>query len=211
MQKEAQPVLDKLKNLTVRTVCGKQVYTGELFGKAVGIVVCGVGKVNAACGTQYAIDSLGADEIINIGVAGGLTESVKVGGIYCISKAVQYDYDLTQLNGTAIGTLDECKENYLNLKSGGYPERKLATGDRFSDSRDDYKLLTEVLAADIRDMEGAAIAQVCMHANVPLRSFKIISDLAGSGSTTEQYLKNLTLCFKTLDSQLEKITELIYG
>ncbi len=211
MQKEAQPILDKLTGLTVRTACGKQVYEGALFGNKVGVVVCGVGKVNAACGAQYAVDCMGADEIINIGVAGGLNDGVKVGGIYCISAAVQYDFDLSQLNGTAIGTLDECKENYLPLKRGGYPERKLATGDRFNDSRDDYKLLTEVLCADIRDMECAAIAQVCMHANIPLRSFKIISDLAGSGSTTEQYLNNLSICFKTLDSQLKNITEIIYG
>ncbi|MDE7453735.1 MAG: 5'-methylthioadenosine/S-adenosylhomocysteine nucleosidase, partial [Clostridia bacterium] len=192
MQKEAQPILDELTNKTERKVCGKPVYEGELFGKKTAVIVCGVGKVNAACGAQYAIDLLGADEIINIGVAGGLNGGVKVGEIYGISKAVQYDFDLTQLNGTAIGTLDECKENYLPLKGSRYPERKLATSDRFNDSKDDYKLLTEVLKADIRDMEGAAIAQVCMHAKVPCRAFKIISDLAGSGSTTEQYLSNLT-------------------
>ncbi len=211
MQKEAQPLLDKLANPAERTVCGKRIFTGELYNRPTGVVICGVGKVNAACGAQYAIDCLGADEIINLGVAGGLNASVKTGEIYCVSQAVQYDFDLTQLNGTRIGTLDECNENYLPLKRGGYPERKLATGDRFNDSKDDYRLLTEELQADIRDMEGAAIAQVCMHAKVPFRSFKIISDIAGSGSTTEQYLKNLSLCFETLTRELQNITELIYG
>ena len=211
MQKEAQPILDRMSNQTARIVCGKQIVIGELFKKPVGVIVCGVGKVNAACGAQYAIDCMGADEIINIGVAGGLNGSVKTGEIYSISKAVQYDFDLTQLNSTKIGTLDECDENYLPLKYGGYPERKLATGDRFNDSKDDYNLLTKELNADIRDMECAAIAQVCMHANIPLRSFKIISDLAGSGSTTEQYLNNLSVCFKTFTRELENITELIYG
>lgn len=211
MQKEAQPLLDKLENTEERTVCGKRVFTGKLYNRPTGIIICGVGKVNAASGTQYAIDCLGADEIINLGVAGGLNASVKIGEIYCVSQAVQYDFDLTQLNGTRIGTLDECNENYLPLKRGGYPQRKLATGDRFNDSKDDYRLLTEELQADIRDMEGAAIAQVCMHANIPFRSFKIISDLAGSGSTTEQYLKNLSFCFATLTYELQNITELIYG
>ena len=54
-------------------------------------------------------------------------------------------------------------------------------------------------------MEGGAIAQVCMHAKVNCFCFKIISDLAGSGSTTEQYLNNLALCAETLDMQLENI------
>ncbi len=118
---------------------------------------------------------------------------------------MQYDFDLTQLNGTKIGTLDECKENFLALDALSlYPLKKLATGDRFNDSAEDFKLLTE-LGADIRDMEGAAVAQVCMHAKVELRAYKVISDLAGSGSTTEQYMKNLAVCADTLKRELKNI------
>ena len=181
------------------------VLTGELYGVRCGVVVCGVGKVNAAMGAQIAIDELGAEVIINIGYAGGLNGSLEVGKIYEISHAVQYDFDLTQLNGTKIGTLDECKENFLALDALSlYPLKKLATGDRFNDSAEDFKLLTE-LGADIRDMEGAAVAQVCMHAKVELRAYKVISDLAGSGSTTEQYMKNLAVCADTLKRELKNI------
>lgn len=218
MHGEAEPILDKIygKNGEKRgsyaeIINGKTVYRGNFYGEMVGVIVCGVGKVNAACEAQFAIDNMGADEIINIGVAGGLNESVKIGEIYSISEAVQYDFDLTQLNGTEIGTLDECDKNYLPVNCGGYPERRLATGDRFNDSKDDYDLLTKVLNADIRDMEGAAIAQVCMHAGVPFRSFKIISDVAGSGSTTEQYAKNLLLCLQKLESELKNLAGIIYG
>lgn len=126
--------------------------------------------------------------------------------MYEISAAVQYDFDLTQLNGTEIGTLDECTENYIPLAiCGKYPQKLLATGDRFNDSLQDFRLLKDVLKADIRDMEGGAIAQVCMHAGTPCFSFKIISDAAGSGSTTEQYLNNLAICFETLDRELKNI------
>lgn len=206
MEKEAAPIFSAMSMERRLKFCGKHVNTGKLFGEDAGIIVCGVGKVNAACGTQIAIDEMGADTVINVGVAGGLNGTVKVGEIYSVSHAVQYDFDLTQLNGTQIGTLDECKQNYLPLAVGGnYPLKKLATGDRFNDSKADFKLLTEVLHADIRDMEGGAIAQVCMHAKVKCYQFKIISDLAGSGSTTEQYLKNLSLCFKTLERELKNI------
>ncbi len=212
MDKEAQPVLNAINIERDITNCGKRLVTGKLSGESIGIVICGVGKVNAACGTQIAIDELGADVIINVGVAGGLNGGVKVGKIYAISNVVQYDFDLSQLNGTKIGTLDECSENYLPLAlSDGYPTKKLATGDRFNDSKQDYRLLTEVLHADVRDMECGAIAQVCMHANVPCYSYKIISDLAGSGSTTDQYLKNLSLCFKTLERELKNIMEYCRG
>ncbi len=212
MAKEAEPVIKCMKAVTDKTECGKRVVTGKLFSKKAAVVVCGVGKVNAAAGTQYAIDKLGADVIVNIGVAGGLNGSVRIAEIYGIDAAVQYDFDLTQLNGTPLGTLDECKTNYLPLSvAAGFSLKKLATGDRFNDSREDYETITRVLGADVRDMEGGAIAQVCMHAGVKCYAFKIISDLAGSGSTTEQYLNNLTLCFGTLEKNLEKITEAVCG
>ena len=206
MDKEAEPILQAMAKKKESKYCGKRVICGTLFNEKVAVVICGVGKVNAACGAQIAIDKLKATLILNLGVAGGLNAGVKVGEIYEISHAVQYDFDLTQLNGTEIGTLDECKTNYLPLTvCGNYPLKKLATGDRFNDSPADYALLTNILKADIRDMEGGAIAQVCMHAGVPCYEYKIISDLAGSGSTTEQYLSNLGLCFETLKRELKTI------
>lgn len=210
MASEAAPVIKYMDVTSDETHCGKRVVKGKLFGESVAVVVCGVGKVNAACGAQYAIDKLGADVIVNLGVAGGLNGSLKIASIYSIAAAVQYDFDLMQLNGTALGTLNECETNYLPLcVAGGYEIKKLGTGDRFNDSVEDYKTLTDILGADIRDMEGGAVAQVCMHAGVKYYSFKIISDLAGSGSTTEQYLGNLSLCFKTLERELKNIVKAI--
>lgn len=212
MEKEALPVIGQMTDTRDSVICGKRITAGNLFGQPAVIVVCGVGKVNAAIGAQIAIDRLGADVIVNIGVAGGLDPSLEIGSIYGISAVVQYDFDLTQLNGTQIGTLDECRENYLALaQTQTFKRKKLATGDRFNDSKADYNLLTDILSADIRDMECGAIAQVCMHANLPCYSFKIISDVAGSGSTTEQYLKNLNVCFETLIRELKNICEAING
>lgn len=209
MAKEAEPIIKHFKNASEEFICDKRVICGKLFGERAGIVICGVGKVNAASGAQLAIDRLGASTIINLGVAGGLNKTVNVGDIYSISSAVQYDFDLTKLNGTAIGTLDEFNENYLPLSvSKMYAVKKLATGDRFNDDSADYKLIAKKLGADIRDMEGGAIAQVCLHADVKCYAFKIISDIAGSGSTIEQYTNNLSLCFKTLERELKNIFSL---
>ena len=206
MDSEAEPIVSAMKIERKFTVCGKKIFLGKLFGESAGAVICGVGKVNAAIGTQIAVDELGAETVINIGVAGGLNSGVTVGKIYSVSHAVQYDFDLTAINGTPIGTLDECKENFLPLATASlYPLKKIATGDRFNDSETDFKLLTEVLKADIRDMECGAVAQVCMHAKVSCYAFKIISDLAGSGSTVEQYRNNLKICFETLTKELKNI------
>jgi adenosylhomocysteine nucleosidase len=212
LESEAKPLLSNMADLSTKKVYDKTVCFGKICGKDIAVVICGVGKVNAAAGTQYAIDVLKANKIVNIGVAGGLNSSMSVGKIYCISHVVQYDFDLVQLNHTAIGTLNEFDENYLSLQTVDlFPLKKLATGDRFNDDIDDFNLLTSTLQADIRDMEAGAIVQVCKHANVECYSFKAISDLAGSGSTTDQFVSNLSLCAKQFELQIKTIFEAING
>lgn len=212
MESEAKPLFEHMTVLSDEKTGGKRVVTGTLCGEKTAAIVCGVGKVNAACGTQLAIDRLCADKIINVGVAGGLNGSLAIGQIYAVSAAVQYDFDLVQLNGTKIGTLDECTENYLPLSaSSAFPVRRLATGDRFNDNPDDHDLLTKVLDADIRDMEGGAIAQACMNAGVNCRIYKAISDIYGSGSTSDQFKRNLALCTQALKNHMIKIWEECHG
>lgn len=212
MDSEAKPVLDRLEDIKEKNVHGRRVAEGRLCGKHTAVVVCGVGKVNAAAGTQYAIDCLGADKIINIGVAGGLNDGCRVAEMYGIECAVQYDFDLVQINHTPMGTLDEYDRPYMELCTTSlYPLKKLATGDRFNDDEDDFRLLTKELKADIRDMEGGAAAHVCRHAGIPCYSFKAISDVAGLGSTTEQFLHNLELCSVKLGEETEHIFEAVNG
>ena len=209
LQSEAEILLSQMKISRSLTVSGKKVHVGRAYGKDIALCICGVGKVNAALGTQLLVSKFDAEKILNFGVAGGLNKNTKLCAVYQIVAAVQFDFDLVQLNGTKIGTLDEYKENYLNLNRFKAPleKRKLGTADRFNDSPDDYKLLTEELQADIRDMEGAAIVQAAFAAELPVYSVKAISDVAGSGSTTEQYLANKDKALKNLQEKLPAIFE----
>ncbi len=192
MQSEADILLDSMEIFNSITICGKQIHIGKTFNKDVVVCVCGVGKVNAAIGAQILIDKYNVTKILNFGVAGSLNTHTSLCQVYQISYAVQFDFDLVQLNGTTIGTLNEYTENYLALNTLDltFEHRKLGTADRFNDSPNDYKLLTAELGADIRDMEGGAIAQAAIAAKLPIYSIKAISDVAGSGSTTEQFLAN---------------------
>ncbi len=207
MEIEAEILRSQMNVEKIERINGKTVYRGKAFGKDVLLVICGVGKVNAAVGACTAL-SEGADVLFNFGVAGGLNGRTRVGEIYLIDRAVQYDFDLTQLNGTQIGTLDEYDENYLPLsliQNTAFETRALGSGDRFNDSPVDHTLLTQTLNADIRDMEGAAIAQVCKGADVPFYSVKAISDVYGQGSTTDQYLVNRNRALDHLKSRLNEI------
>lgn len=207
MDKEAEILLESMETENMRTVYGKTVHIGKAFGHDVALVVCGVGKVNAAAGACAAI-SAGADVILNFGVAGGLRpERTEVAEVYLIDKAVQYDFDLVQLSGKPMGTLDGETENFLPLFTPvalDYPRRALGTGDRFNDSSVDHALLLE-LGCDIRDMECGAVVEVCKYAGVSCVSVKAISDVYGSGSTTEQYRKNCKLALLNLKAFLPEI------
>lgn len=209
MQSEADILLDQMKIHRSLTVSGKKIHVGTAFGKEIAVCVCGVGKVNAALGAQLLVSKFDAKKLLNFGVAGGLNDGTNLCGVYQIGEAVQFDFDLTQLNGTKMGTLDEYEENYLSLNrlKADFPVRKLGTSDRFNDSPDDYKLLTQELKADIRDMEGAAIVQAAYAAELPVYSVKAISDVAGSGSTTEQFLINKDKALQNLKAVLPLIFE----
>lgn len=204
MQSEADILLSDMKIERSLEISGKPVYVGEAYSKEIALCICGVGKVNAALGTQLLISKFDVDKLFNFGVAGGLNAGTKLCEVYQIGAAVQFDFDLTQLNGTKIGTLDEYSENYLQLSHFNAPfaVKQLGTSDRFNDSPADFTLLTQTLNADIRDMEGGAIVQAALAAKLPVFSVKAISDVAGSGSTTQQFLVNKNKALENLKTAL---------
>lgn len=206
MQSEADALLCVSSVQKSFTLCGRKVYNLIAFGKQLNLIVCGVGKVNAAAATQLAIDKLNADVILNIGVAGGINKSMSIGSIYSINRAVQYDFDLKEVNGTAIGTLNEYDTPYLKvLPLNNFPTATLATGDRFNNNIEDLAILNE-LKADIRDMEGGAIAQTALSNNVPLYMVKSISDVVGS-DCVQQYKNNLTKALAALSNSIKIILD----
>jgi adenosylhomocysteine nucleosidase len=155
------------------------------------LIVCGIGKVNAAAAAQRAVSEYGADLIVNAGLAGGFGAGMEAGDVYEVSAAVEYDFDRAKLNGTAVGVLDEYDTPYLEVETtGAFPAAVLATGDRFNDSENDYSLIRDELKASLRDMEGAAIAHVCRKNGVRCRMVKCVTNVAGKGAMTGQYEVN---------------------
>ena len=174
------------------------------------LYVSGVGKVNAAAAAQKAVDA-GAEEILNCGVAGGLDPKMEVGDACEISQAVEYDFDLSLINGTRLGTHNERKTPFFACRTTGrFPARLLATGDRFTnDERDVTAPLG--LGASVKDMEGAAIAHVCELNGVPCRMLKCISDVHGKGAMTGQYKDNLAKALRSLSAALSSWLTAVRG
>lgn len=168
------------------------------------LYISGVGKVNAAMTTQKAIAE-GATEIVNAGVCGGFLSTMNVGDVFEVDRTVQYDFDLSDLNKTPVGQLDERMSPYFELSAASRFEGKivqtLATGDHFRNNDDDLPLLKS-LGVTLRDMEGAAVAQVCEKNKVPCRLVKSVTNVQGKGSMTGQYADNLAYALHTLQNYL---------
>ena len=205
MQKEADALLAKAEIRKEFTQFGKKLWEGEVCGVPFTLIVTGVGKTNAAASAMLAL-ARGADRLLNIGVAGGISPRAKIGSLWQIDRAVQYDFDLSTINGTPVGTLDEYQTPYLPLRTGGkFPTATLATADSFASGQDDMALL-DSLGADVRDMEGAAIAHIAYAAGVPCTMFKSISDNAREESVRE-YRENMLIALGALSESLPKILE----
>lgn len=205
MQKEADALLAKAEIRKEFTQFGKKLWEGEACGVPFTLIVTGVGKTNAAASAMLAL-ARGADRLLNIGVAGGITPRAKIGSLWQIDRAVQYDFDLSAINGTPVGTLDEYQTPYFPLRTGGkFPTATLATADSFASGQDDMALL-DSLGADVRDMEGAAIAHIAYAAGVPCTIFKSISDNAREESVRE-YRENMLIALGALSDNIREILE----
>ena len=205
MQKEADALLAKAEIRKEFTQFGKKLWEGEACGVPFTLIVTGVGKTNAAASAMLAL-ARGADRLLNIGVAGGITPRAKIGSLWQIDRAVQYDFDLSTINGTPVGTLDEYQTPYFPLRTGGkFPTATLATADSFASGQDDMALL-DSLGADVRDMEGAAIAHIAYAAGVPCTMFKSISDNAREESVRE-YRENMLIALGALSDNIREILE----
>ena len=87
-----------------------KIYELEFFEGIIGnincvLVECGIGKVNAARATQVLIDNYKLDYVLNIGVAGGVSNDLNIGDIVVTSgENDNYKRDIP------IGTISKIEE-----------------------------------------------------------------------------------------------------
>ena len=192
MQIEADGIIALCENVKTRTHAKMKFTLGTLHGKDVCVVVCGVGKVNAAMCALMLIEKYKPDLVLNSGVAGSLSPIVGIGDIVVATKSVEHD-----MNGTALGDKQgeitfpdgnmmffECDKQASTLLAAickEIPDTKvaqgiIASGDIFVSDRKQRFKINDRFGALACEMEGAAIGHVCVRCGVPYGIIRAISD-----------------------------------
>lgn len=178
-----------------RVKAGITYHEGTLHGMQIVFCKSGVGKVNAAVCTQGLIDQ-GVDCVLFTGVAGALDPELEVGDIVISSSSLQHDMDVTPL-GFPRGIIPfqeisefAADERLVQLASeaaelhfsGRYRTGKVLSGDQFIASRETVRVLRDDLGGTCAEMEGAALAQVCVMNGIPYVVIRSMSDKADGGA-----------------------------
>ena len=152
------------------------------------LVESGVGKVNAGRTAQILIDNYKPRAIYNIGVAGGVDKSLKVGDVVISTSLVQHDFDITAFDhkkgyipnvGNVIPVDKALVMNSieaLEKKGISYKLGCIASGDIFCTDAKMARKINEKFNALCVEMEGSAIGQVCFLCQVPCLVLRSISD-----------------------------------
>lgn len=186
-----QLLLPLIENIQTSETEGFTLYSGEISGKSVCAMKCGIGKVNAALGCSAMIRSFEPSLIINTGVAGG---TGGVAGVLDVVAATAVGYhDVWCGPGTEPGEAAGCPRLFAGAESvlslpilREDPKVKfgvMASGDVFVDSPE---LVSHILRlypeAAGCDMESGALAQTSYRYGVDFACLRVISDTPGQVS-----------------------------
>ena len=165
-----------------------------------GVIKSGIGKADAARAATEFILTEHPDCIINSGCAGGVGAGLNVFDIVIGGQTAYHDVWCGE--GNLPGQVQGLPQRFdadpallraaLSLQTS-QPVRSglICTGDQFlTDAEDDARVLEIYPDALACDMESAAIAQVCHHYGVPFLSFRMISDVHGSGQDATALYKD---------------------
>lgn len=159
----------------------------ELF-----LVLCGIGKVNAAIHTQFLLHQYTPDMVINVGVAGSLSKDLTFGDVVLATDLVHHDMDVSGFDlplgqvprmdvfsfasdNKLLGLATTISSTEFKIVAG-----RIATGDQFIDSKTRAEFIASTFNALACEMEGAAVAQTCYINKVPFLVVRAVSDMAGN-------------------------------
>ena len=180
---------------------GYTFFSGKLGNKDIVLVLCGIGKVNAAVCTQLLIDTFSVEAVINTGVAGAVADGVTIGDVVISTDAQQHDMDCSPF-GDPVGIIPRMDNSIFKaddtlIKAAANASEKIikgktitgrvVSGDQVIADSETKNRLKTLFNGSCAEMEGAAIAHVCYLNKIPFVIIRNISDSADEESGMDYY------------------------
>ncbi|MCD7776442.1 MAG: 5'-methylthioadenosine/adenosylhomocysteine nucleosidase [Firmicutes bacterium] len=193
MRIEFDGIVESMKDRREECVGGLCFVSGEISGRRVVAVMCGIGKVFAAIAAEAMTIKYSPDVIINTGVAGALSDKLNIFDIVIADGAVEHDFEcgcgrgvIQGLEGSLEGGVIPCDRRVVEALSRAVSELgfhsligKVATGDQFISDDEVKRGIKDAHGALACEMEGGAVGQVCLYNGVPYGIIRAISDGGG--------------------------------
>ncbi len=219
MDIETERLKAMVKSPTKESLYGTEFVCGTIGSHRVIVAKCGIGKVFAAMCAQTMILKYAPDRIINVGVAGTLSEKLGLLDIAVATAVVEHDMDTSPL-GDPVGMISGI--NMVNIPSSK-PLREeialaaerlgkkcvcgvIASGDQFIADSAKKAYIKSTFGAIACEMEGAAIGHVCYACGIDFAVIRCISDNADDAAGSMDYPQ---LCQSAAKQSEELILELL--
>ncbi len=193
MSVELEKIVERMQVEEVRAVSGLTFTLGMLEGHKTVATVCGEGKVNAALCAEAMILLYAPSLIVNTGVAGALSDTLRVPDIAIATAVCEHDYDISPLGyqkgevlfpgGSATSFFADktfadalmrgAKELGLHAEAG-----MIVSGDCFIADTAKKQALVRDFGGIACEMEGGAIGHVAFLNQTPFAVIRAVSDSA---------------------------------
>ena len=205
MRDEARPTIKKFglerkKNFENMPF---EIYEGDAYGNQVMLMTSGidpefgvdnVGTQAAAVMTAVGIKEFKPDLIVNFGTAGGFKAcGAEIGSVYVCDRFRFHDRRIPFPGFKEYGVGDY-SSNFEKELTGEFSLGTVTSGNSFVSTESELTEMIELACVRplVKDMEAAAIAQVCSWSKQPLIAFKTVTDLIdGGGTPHEEFAENL--------------------
>jgi adenosylhomocysteine nucleosidase len=176
-------------------IISRTFHCGVLYGRDAVAAVAGIGKTAVAVTTTLLVQHFGVTEVLLVGVAGRVAEELAIGDIVVASHLVHHDLDASPIFpryevpslGTARLATDEtltavayeAAQSFIGTTRAGDATVAIGlvlSGDQFLDADELSDLRRRFPDGLAVEMEGAAVAQVCIEAGTPFGVVRSISD-----------------------------------
>ena len=208
MDQELEAILADLDAPRTERLISRTFHRGVLHGHEVVAVVAGIGKTAVATTTTLLVQHFGVQCVVLTGAAGRLSDELSIGDVVVATDLVHHDLDVRPLfpryEVPTLGTARLATDEALSSLAYAAAERFIASqpgsdskvakglvlsGDQFIDPaqiRDLQRRFPDALAVE---MEGAAVAQVCIESATPYAVVRAISD-DGTADAFERFLES---------------------